>query len=55
MKWVEVATEPDAIQRVLAGFGLDAGLGHDDQHRAHRNAPRSWHPPPPEQLGFGFG
>jgi hypothetical protein len=49
MKWVEVATEPDAIRRVLAG------LGHEHGHDGRRRAPRSWHPASPEQLGFGFG
>jgi hypothetical protein len=49
MKWIEVATEPDAIRRVLAG------LGHEDRHDARRRAPRSSYPASPEQLGFGFG
>ena len=59
MKWVELATEPDAIRRVLAGLGLQEPRGARAHQkagaRAHQKAPRSWHPPPPEQLGFGFG
>ena len=50
MKWVEVATEPAAIARVLSEFD-----------HAHRHARRGGHRtaatrrPPPEQLRFGFG
>lgn len=48
MKSVEVATEPQAIRRVLAG------LGHEHGHDGHgRGPPRR--PPPPGQLRFGFG
>ncbi|MBN2192520.1 MAG: hypothetical protein JW751_06855 [Polyangiaceae bacterium] len=49
MKWVEVATEPHAIARVLAE------LEPSDGHQPKRTAPphrRFW---PPEQLGLGFG
>jgi hypothetical protein len=54
MKWLEVATEPDAIGRVLAELervDSDDGLAEP----LHRTASRRYRPPPPEQLGLGFG
>lgn len=48
MKWVEVATEPEAIARVLAE------LEHPEPNSGHRK-PRQYGRPPPDQLRFGFG
>jgi hypothetical protein len=48
MKWVEVATEPDAIARVLREVGLPP-IGGGAVPRTKRR------PTPHEQLGFGFG
>ncbi|MBN2196052.1 MAG: hypothetical protein JW751_24765 [Polyangiaceae bacterium] len=48
MKWVEVATEPHAIARVLAE------LEPSDEDQVKRAAPPHRRSRPPEQLGFGF-
>ena len=42
MRWLEVATTPEAIRRLLAAHGL---------RPAPEPTPRA---PPPEQLKFGF-
>jgi hypothetical protein len=49
MKWIEVATEPAAIARVLARLRTADG---SESHPKPRQRER---PPPPEQLRFGFG
>jgi hypothetical protein len=59
MRWVEVATEPAAIRRVLVELGLQ-GFGCDDglaelAEPAQPTASRRYRAPPPEQLGLGFG
>jgi hypothetical protein len=51
MKWVEVATAPEAIRRVLAELDLQ---GADDP-TPRRTTSRPYRAPPPEQLGLGFG
>ncbi len=51
VKWVEVATEPEAIRRVLAELDLQAA----DNPTPRRTAQRRYRVPPPEQLGLGFG
>jgi len=51
MKWIEVATEPEAIGRVLAKLELQ---GADDP-TPRRTTSRRYRVPPPEQLGLGFG
>jgi hypothetical protein len=48
MRWVEVATAPDAIARVLAELEHPGG---GDGRRVFQKRSR----PPPEQLRFGFG
>jgi len=50
MKWVEVATEPAAIARMLGE--LDPAHRHA-RHDGHRTP--ATRRPPPEQLRFGFG
>jgi hypothetical protein len=52
MMWLEVATEPDAIRRVLAEL---EGADSDDGFAERRTASRSFRSPPPERLGLGFG
>jgi hypothetical protein len=53
MRWVEVATEPAAIQRVLTELELQES-GCDDGGPTPRTASRRYRAPPPEQLGLGF-
>jgi hypothetical protein len=52
MKWVEVATEPDAIARVLRELGLEPPGGGAVCSAVSRTKRRRT---PHEQLGFGFG
>jgi hypothetical protein len=52
MRWVEVATEPDAIRRVLAELERPRS---EDGPAEHPSTSRWVRPPPPEQLGLGFG
>jgi hypothetical protein len=52
MKWIEVATEADAVRRVLSELER---ADSDDGLAESRTAPRRFRAPPPEQLGFGFG
>ena len=51
MRWREVATEPDAIGRVLAELELQDS---DDTLTTHRTTSRRYRAPPPEQLGLRF-
>ena len=54
MKWIEVATEPDAVRRVLSELErADSDDGFAES--LHRTPSRRYCPPPPEQLGLGFG
>jgi hypothetical protein len=56
MKWVEVATEPGAIRRVLAELELQESECDDElSGAAQRTASRRYRAPSPEQLGLGFG
>lgn len=56
MRWVEVATEPAAIQRVLTELELqESGCDDGLAEPAPRTAAPRYRPPPPEQLGLGFG
>jgi hypothetical protein len=54
MKWVEVATEPDAIRRVLAELKLERPRAEDGPAERPSTS-RRVRPVPPEQLGLGFG
>jgi hypothetical protein len=56
MRWVEVATEPDAIQRVLTEFERpESGCDNERAGPTQPTASRRYRAPPLEQLGLGFG